>query len=146
MKKRPQPHRKTSRTSIPVTLRDILNFYPISSDKAFKIARVHRTTWRRWLDGTSHPPAATVELIRLHALGEPADPAFAGFRFVNGKLYDDCGRGYTPEDIRALEWHRIKSHQYLQAMEFYHFVPKSADNRGNVIPRPDGAPALRVIK
>lgn len=94
---------------IPInTLRDFLNYYPfpISETEAFKIARVHRTTWRRWMNGESEIPAATMELIRLHATGQPAtgwSKAWDGFRFFNGKLVTPCGRfTYTPEDIMMI--------------------------------------------
>lgn len=107
----------TPRQFARVTLKEILNFYPITETNAFNVARVTRSTWRRWLAGTSNPPPATVELIRIHALGEPPDPAFAGFRFVRGVLYDDFGREHTPLDIRAAALHRIHSHRYLALLK-----------------------------
>lgn len=95
------------------TLKEILNFYPISETKAFEIARVTRSTWRRWLAGTANPPPATVELIRIMSLGEPPAPGWDGFRFAGAFFYDDYGHEYTPGDIRALQLFKIHSHKYI---------------------------------
>lgn len=110
-----------------LTLHEILNFYPISHDKAFKIANVHRTTWERWLSGESHPHPAIVELIRLHALGEPIDPAFKGFAFNNGKLYNDHGKALTPGDLRVFHLYQSHSLRYMQILRDFDLVPKQKE-------------------
>lgn len=117
--KRPNP-RKMAR----LDLNYILNYYHILDKDAFAIARVHRITWKRWLSGKSNPPAATVELIRLHALGEPADPAFAGCSFRNGKFWDDYGYGHTLGDLRLFPLYRSYSNQYFHTLKHYDLVRK----------------------
>lgn len=121
------------------TLREILNFYPISESNAFKIARVTKSTWRRWLAGSANPPPATVELIRIMALGEPPAPGWAGFRFANGCLYDDYGHEYSPGDLRALQLYKIHSAKYIALLRQIEAEKKGA---------PQGTPktALRLVK
>jgi hypothetical protein len=100
----------------PQTLRDLLNYYPITASRAFELAQVHRTTWKRWLSGQSNPPAATIELVRLHALGEPPVKGWEEFRFVNGKLFDPNGYGWTPEDIRGLWFTKQQASRYMDEL------------------------------
>jgi hypothetical protein len=80
---------------------DFLNQYPISTRHAFDIARVNRTTFRRWLSGESRIPPATLELLRLHACGEPPSTHFEwqGWCFTQGKLFTPSNRGFSPVDI-----------------------------------------------
>lgn len=103
----------TPRKNAAIALKDALDYLPISEAQAFKIARVDRRTWARWRAGKSSPPAATVELIRLAALGEPTDPAFTGFQFVRGIFYDDHGNGYTPGDVRLLAYYKQCFYKYI---------------------------------
>ncbi len=86
------------------TLCDFLDMYPIAMNRAFSLARVHRTTWARWLDGDSEPPAAIMELLRLHATGEPpsVDHEWQGWCFTQGKLFTPSNRGFEPSDILQL--------------------------------------------
>lgn len=76
---------------------------------ARNIARVNRTTFDRWLKGLSSPPAATLELLRLHAYGEPPSgfsKAWAGFRFQNDKIIDESGNEFYPNDLKAVFYWR----------------------------------------
>lgn len=108
-------------------LRELLNWYPIQAEKAFQVARVHRTTWKRWLSGQAQIPAATLELIKICVRGDICDPAFSGFYVTNGHLIDDCGREYTPEDIRASQFYKALAVRYLGMMETHDFVPKKRE-------------------
>lgn len=72
---------------------------------AFHIARVERTTWHRWLKAESAAPAATLELLRLHAFGEPPagrSLAWRGFRFQNDQIITPDGRSLTAADLMAV--------------------------------------------
>lgn len=102
---------KTEYPPIPSnTLRDFLNYHQgprvLSATEAFKIARVHRTTWLRWMNGQAEPPKATMELLRLHAEGRPASgwtKEWDGFFFNRGRLYTPNIRfSYTPQDIMMI--------------------------------------------
>lgn len=136
----------TKRTAARSMLKEILNFYPISEGRAFKIANVHRTTWKRWLNGESNPHPAVIELIRLHALGEPPDPAFAGCRFVNGVLYDDHGNAHTLGDLRVFSLYKQHHFQYmalLKKLSREESEREAEKEKGRVLPHP---PRLRVVK
>ncbi len=110
------------------SLIDFLDHYPISTQKAFEIAKVHRRTFQRWLDGESSPPDAVMDLLRIVALGEPPDHAFKGWRFSQGKLYSPFNykRGFEPAEIIQIpdfyrDRHRlrdIESHFTLQSKLF----------------------------
>lgn len=102
---------KTEHPPIPDnTLRNFLNYHQgpntLTASEAFNIARVHRTTWQRWMNGKAEPPAATMELLRLHAEGRPASgytKEWNGFFFNRGKLYTPNVRfSYTPQDIMMI--------------------------------------------
>lgn len=99
------------------TLADLLSFYPISEADAFAIAGVHRVTWQRWKKGEAKPPRATLELIRIRALGALPDPAFAGFTCHSGRIWDETNTGYTPGDIRSIPFFRASQAQYVQALK-----------------------------
>lgn len=138
MQKKTYTRREMARS----TLREILNFYPISESKAFEIARVTRSTWRRWLAGSANPPPATVELIRLMALGEPPAEGWQGFRFAGGHFYDDYGHEYTPGDIRALQLYKIHSYKYIALLR--ELDRAKAEKKP---PKLDGSkPALTLVK
>lgn len=115
---------KPAQRHITSELRELLNWYPISEQKAFQAARVHRTTWQRWLDGKSKIPPATLELIKITVRGDICDDAFSGFYVTNGHLVDDCGRIYTPGDIRASQYFKSLAMQYLALQKTHDFVPK----------------------
>lgn len=129
----------TPRQFARLTLKEILNFYPISESKAFEIARVTKSTWRRWKAGTANPPPATVELIRIMALGEPPAPGWAGFRFANGKFFDDYGHEYTPGDIRALQLYKIHSNRYIDLL-------RQLESKEKAAPQDGQKPILKVVK
>ena len=112
------------RNNTAAMLKEILDYLPITTTNAFKLAKVNRTTWNKWIAGTSNPPAATVDLIRMAALGTPPDEAFAEFRFVRGKLYDPSGYGYTPEEIRALQIYKINANRFLETIRWFDLKPK----------------------
>jgi hypothetical protein len=87
-------------------LRDLLNMYPISKDKAFLISRVHRTTFERWWDGKTRIPAATLELIRMVALSELPPGKFTGWRVAGDYLIDANGSEYHHDDIRRIWFYK----------------------------------------
>jgi hypothetical protein len=78
---------------------------------ALRIARVNPATFYRWLTGKATAPAATLELIRLHAFGEPPSgrsAAWRGFRFQNDQILTEDGRTLTPQDLKAVFfWRQI---------------------------------------
>lgn len=57
--------------------------------EAIDIAQVNRTTFERWERGLSHAPLATLELLRLHAFGQPPNHLWEGWRFVRGELINN---------------------------------------------------------
>lgn len=81
--------------------------------EAMQIARVDRSTWQRWRRGESAAPAGTIELLRLHAFGEPPGGLsrdWKGFMFKRGFLVTDWGEDLTPGDLRNFRlfkkfWH-----------------------------------------
>lgn len=130
----------TPRQFAGVTLKEILNFYPISESRAFEIARVTRSTWRRWKAGTANPPPATVELIRIMALGEPPAEGWHGFTFTAGALYDDYGNKHTLGDIRALQLYKIHSARYIALL-------RELENKDAKKPPAGGQkPVLKLVK
>lgn len=84
--------------------REFLDCHTITIAHCFRLAKVHQTTFNRWLDGTSNPPAATLELLRLHATGEPPSPhnEWQGWCFTQGKLFTPSNRGHAPSEILML--------------------------------------------
>lgn len=119
-------------------LRDLLDRLPISETRAFELAQVHRTTWRRWLDGTSTPPAATLHLLRLAGAGEIPDPAFSGFRVVRGMIYDEAGQAISPEDLRELPYLRQQVSRYYDLLR--------ATDAKKAAPVAQGGPKLRLVR
>lgn len=83
---------------------DFLNIYPITTRRCFDIARVNRTTFRRWLSGETRIPPATLELLRLHACGEPPSTheEWHGWCFTQGKLFTPSNRGFAPFEIAQI--------------------------------------------
>lgn len=84
--------------------REFLDCHPISVWRCFQLAKVHRTTFKRWLDGISAPPPATLELLRLHATGEPPSThdEWRGWCFTQGQLFTPSNRGFKPSDIELI--------------------------------------------
>lgn len=99
------------------TLRDLLDYYPISEAVAFDIAGVHRVTWQRWLKGEATPPRATVELIRIRCMGALPDPAFSGFTCHSGLIWDESNTGFTPGDIRSIPFFRSGQARYVSSLK-----------------------------
>ena len=93
------------------------HYATLQESQARELARVNRTTWERWRRGESSAPAATLELIRLHAFGEP--PAgfskdWQGFRFQNGKLIYEDNLVFTPGDIKATYYWKKLAFMHMQ--------------------------------
>lgn len=93
----------------------------LTESRARVLAGVNRTTFDRWLRGESAAPAATLELLRLHAFGEPpggfGSTCWQGFRFANGRIISDYGIEFTPGDLRqAGRWKRLAM-EYINVME-----------------------------
>ncbi|MFD0930202.1 DUF3653 domain-containing protein [Methylophilus glucosoxydans] len=73
--------------------------------KAREILQVDRVTWYRWITGKAAAPYSALELLRLHAFGEPPcgrSIAWRGFRFQNEKLIAEDGREFSPADLKAV--------------------------------------------
>lgn len=82
---------------------------------AREISRVSNQTFDRWLNGETTPPAATLELLRLHAYGEPPNgfsKAWAGFKFQNDLLTTPDGRNLKPGDLMAVFIFRQAAFEY----------------------------------
>lgn len=112
---------------LPYNLTDLLSYYPISEALAFKAARVHRTTWQRWLNGESNPPTATVQLIRSLAIGALPVPEFNGFSCHSGLIWDDTNTGYTPADIRSIPFFRAGHLRYVDALRQIDSLKKTVE-------------------
>jgi hypothetical protein len=80
---------------------DFLDNTPISETRAFKIAKVDRSTWQRWKNGITKPPQTTLELIELYARFEPpsVENEWRGWCIRQGKIFTPSNRGFTPCDI-----------------------------------------------
>lgn len=109
-------------------LQDFLDQYPMQENQAFDLSKVHRRTWQRWKDGECNPPAAVIDLLILHATGQPPDKLWKDWRFSQGKLYSPLNhrRGFDPVDVIQIpdlykDRHRlrdIESHFTLQSKLF----------------------------
>jgi hypothetical protein len=108
-------------------LQHLFNIHPISIEKAFQVAGVHRTTWARWLSGETRIPPATLQLIKIMVRGDLTDPAFSGFYTTNGVLVDDAGRCYEPTDIRACQYYKALAFSYLALQKTHDFIPKKRE-------------------
>lgn len=67
-----------------------------------RLLNVHRTTVRRWLDGTVQIPGAQHLAIR-YLLGDlpGTDGQWVGWRFAQGELISPGGDRYTPGNVLA---------------------------------------------
>lgn len=86
--------------------------------QAIDVCRVDKITFNRWLKGQSAAPAATLELLRLHAYGEPPagrSTAWRGFRFQNDVLITEDCRTLTPGDLKAVFFWRQMAFNGLDA-------------------------------
>lgn len=100
-------------------LLDVGGFYgTLTETQARALAAVNRTTFTRWLRGQSSAPAATLELLRLHAFGEPpggfGSKDWRGFRFQNGALHSPYGDIFTPAELRAFWIYRRSGRPYAE--------------------------------
>lgn len=76
-----------------------------NSQQIQQILGIDRVTFYRWSTGKVAAPFAALELLRLHAYGEPPSgrsPAWRGFRFFDDKLITEDGREFTPADLKAV--------------------------------------------
>jgi hypothetical protein len=83
-----------------------------------EILNIDRFTYYRWSTGRSCAPYAALELLRLHAFGEPPggrSSAWRGIRFFNDRLITDDGREFTPADIKAVFMWRQMAFNNLDA-------------------------------
>lgn len=90
----------------------------ITKSDAFQIARVDRSTWHRWLKAEAAAPAATLELLRLHAFGEPPagrSIAWRGFRFQNDSIITPDGRTLSRNDLLAVFFWRQMAFDKMSA-------------------------------
>lgn len=109
-------------------MREFLDFAPMTIARAMELSAVDRTTFKRWLLGETKPPKATMELLRLHAYGEPPSlhSEWRGWTFTQGKLWTPANRGYTPKEIEmfpmlyrsVVELNAIKTSFTLQSKLF----------------------------
>jgi hypothetical protein len=83
---------------------EFLDSHPILLSKCFTLSRVNRTTFQRWVNGETKIPLATLELFRLHALGEPPSmhKEWHGWTFTQGKLFTPSNRGFAPYEIAQI--------------------------------------------
>lgn len=79
---------------------------------------VNRATWHRWLRGQTRVPTAVFNLLLILQAGElpQGGPAWAGWKFHEGKLFDPSGTAHTPADIQGWHWTRQEL-QHLRAKE-----------------------------
>lgn len=64
---------------------------------------VHRTTIKRWLDGSvSMPEAQRAQLALLAGSYPGTNDKWKGWKFWNGLLYDDAKNAYSPQDVSGL--------------------------------------------
>lgn len=73
--------------------------------KIMDILQIDRVTYYRWSTGKVAAPYTALELLRLHAYGEPPggrSSAWRGFRFFNDKLITEDGRELSPADLKAV--------------------------------------------
>lgn len=87
------------------------HYVTLQESDAMEISRVNRTTWHRWRRGQAKIPAATLELLRIHAFGHTMrnDPhpqarcrVWDDFRFSHDRLITPDGRELRPEDLKAV--------------------------------------------
>ena len=90
----------------------------ITRGDAMQICKVNRITFYRWLNGKAAAPASALELLRLHAFGEPPGGrslAWRGFRFQNDRLITDDGREFSPADLKAVFYWKKMAFNQLDA-------------------------------
>lgn len=73
--------------------------------KIIEILQIDRVTYYRWSTGKAAAPYSALELLRLHAFGEPPggrSQAWRGFRFCTDRLITEDGREFSPADLKAV--------------------------------------------
>ncbi len=73
--------------------------------QALEIVQVNRMTFHNWITGKVCAPHSALELLRLHAFGEPPSgksTAWRGFRFCHDRLITEDGRDLSPADMKAV--------------------------------------------
>lgn len=88
----------------------------LTKSQAINVARVDNSTFNRWYNGKAAAPDATLELLRLHAFGEPpsaSSVAWRGFRFQNDALITEDGRMLTPGDLKAVFYWKKMASSYI---------------------------------
>lgn len=120
-----RPHKKPNKRRMArFDLKAILDHYPIMICDAKRLACVNESTWRRWMAGTHNPPPATVELIRLYAMGKILPDSMGECYFQGDALIDDHGTRHTLGDLRLHKLYRQHSGEYIALLRNFNLVPK----------------------
>lgn len=93
------------------------HYATMTESHARKLAGVSNLTFNRWLSGETEAPAAALELLRIHAFGEPPGgfgEAWRGFRFQTERLITPDGRYLTPSDLMAVFFWKKMASQYIE--------------------------------
>mgnify|MGYP001213505440 CR=1 FL=1 len=116
MKQQKERDRFSTQSSIKWFLDVGYHLGTLTETHARRLVGVNRTTFDRWLRGESSAPPAALELLRLHAFGEPpggfGSRAWDGFRFQNGFLSTPYG-DLTPGDLQSFHFYRLTALQYI---------------------------------
>lgn len=83
-----------------------------------EILHIDRVTYHRWSTGKTAAPYSALELLRLHAFGEPPagrSAAWRGFRFHNDRLITEDGRSLSPADLKAVFFWKQMAFNQLDA-------------------------------
>lgn len=92
------------------------HYATMSEGRARQLAGVSKLTFNRYLSGETTPPAATLELLRMHAFGEPPGgfpETWRGFRFQGDKLITPDGRALAPADLMAVFFWKQTASLYI---------------------------------
>lgn len=93
------------------------HYATLSESHARQLAGVSKLTFNRYLSGETATPAATLELLRIHAFGEPPggfSNAWRGFRFQGDHLVTPDGRNLTPGDLMAVFFWKQTAAEYMR--------------------------------
>lgn len=69
------------------------------------LLQIDRVTFYRWATGRAAAPYSALELLRLHAFGEPPggrSSAWRGFRFYSDRLITEDNRELSPADLKSV--------------------------------------------
>jgi hypothetical protein len=87
-------------------LRDLIEMR--GRDAAERLLNVHRTTIKRWLDGSVKMPETTRLMVRMligHLPG--TDGHWEGWRFWKGELHSPEGERFRVGDLTGLRYERL---------------------------------------